>query len=339
MFPLFHGLYGNAGNVFHDLGDEFVEDVHRHQADLIVDPVGFPFMETLYYFVVSFLTSFVVILEKIGQIALLKVSAHPVALGRVSQQTITFKHSVFEFSHVKVSIFEQFLAKTVEKSILHVASFEHSQLELVFVTMSVWVIASVAASEEDAEGKSVHDSSLYKADCEFVSVLLSLDVVCFFDFVADCSLVLSSNDHFQLCQVKDLVEEGDFCLLAFFEKDSFSEHCVREGFCSEVNEGTLSFELLFGVEEEECQEAIGAIDGLYEFSPDVLGGEEAVLGVEDVVAMEEVVAVGGKDGEAAVVEKDSSAVFSEVADGAHVHGVAVVAEVELVGEGLLGEGR
>lgn len=125
--------------------------VHGSEVDLIVNPVSLPFVEGLNYLVEFLVSSLVVVLKQVHQIALLEITAHPILFGTVSQQSVTLENSIFELPSIQVPILEKLLSKTCKLGVLHVPPFNYSKLELIFISMSFWVVASVAALEDDGE--------------------------------------------------------------------------------------------------------------------------------------------------------------------------------------------
>lgn len=124
LLPLFQGSNSSCGIASDDLLDVAVEQFDGEESDFVVDPVGLALVEGFHYLVVSLLFSFAVVLQQIDEISLLEVATHPVLLGCVPQDTVSFKDTVFELADVKIAIFEPFFAKSVQLRIRHVPSFD-----------------------------------------------------------------------------------------------------------------------------------------------------------------------------------------------------------------------
>lgn len=106
-------------------------------------------MQSLNDFIVLLLHSLVIVVEHIYQVASLKVTAHPVFLGLVYQDSVALENPTFEFTYIQITVFEQLLPKPIQHRIQKISSFKNFELKLVLMTKCLRIVASVTASKND----------------------------------------------------------------------------------------------------------------------------------------------------------------------------------------------
>ncbi len=102
-----------------------VEKDPINELNFVVDPVTSLFMEGFNDFIILFLPTFMVILKQIDKVSLLKMSADPIFLKIVLQDSTALKSIAFELANVRIAILEYFFAKSVQLTINVVATFNH----------------------------------------------------------------------------------------------------------------------------------------------------------------------------------------------------------------------
>lgn len=117
---------------------------------------------------------------------------------------------------------------------MHVASLDDSQLELIFVSMGFWVVASMTSLEDDGEAKAVERPSFFESDGELIAMFLSLYEIFFFDVVLDGFVVLSAYKEFILPEIEDSIQHCKLCFFCFLKENSLLKNCISDGFCSVV---------------------------------------------------------------------------------------------------------
>lgn len=136
--------------------------------------------------------------------------------------------------------------------------------------MCLRVVSSVCSSEDKREAKPVDEASLLEANGQFVSVLLSLDVVGLLEIVLQGAGVHPSNHEIVLCEFKYLIEHCKIGFFLFGEHHSLPESCICECFGDEVEEFALALELPFVVVEEVRHVSVSAIDAVDDLALHVL---------------------------------------------------------------------
>lgn len=123
------GFLGGVG-VDYSL-DLLVKEVPIDHSNLVVDPVISLFVERLYKFIVLLGATFMIIIDKIEQVSHLKDTSNPVLLESVLQNPITLKHIRSELANVRVPVFEDPLAESIQLPVHIISLLNQSQLELI----------------------------------------------------------------------------------------------------------------------------------------------------------------------------------------------------------------
>lgn len=89
--------------------------------------------------------------------------------------------------------------------------------------MCLRVVASMCSSKDKREAKPVDESSFLEANRQFVSVLLSLDVVGLLEIVLQGAGVDPSNHEIVLCKFKYLIEHSKVGFFLFDDHHSLPE--------------------------------------------------------------------------------------------------------------------
>lgn len=177
--------------------------------------------------------------------------------------------------------------------------------------MRVWVVPSMTAPKHDGKAKPVDQPSFFEADRQLIAIFLALDIVNFIEIVLHNSEMGASDQKVELSQVEHPIQECKIALFLLFEHDSLPKSGIGNGLVGIVEQLAFALKLTLSVEVEMSQKAIGSIDGLYHFPLHKFCGEETMLSEEYVVAVHEIVKVGGGDGESAVVDEYALAVLFE----------------------------
>lgn len=114
----------SIGGYLNDLFDFVYKSIEIDHRNLIINPVCLALMESLDNLMKLFILSFAIVLDKLNQIAVLKISTNPIFLLAVFQNAVTFKDIVFELSDIEVPIFEHLLAHAIELSVDIIASLD-----------------------------------------------------------------------------------------------------------------------------------------------------------------------------------------------------------------------
>ncbi len=93
-----------------------------------------------------------IILKQINEIAFLEMSAYPVFFQVIFQYSISFEYITFKLAYVWISILEYFLAKSIELAVNVVSSFDHIELEGIFMSWCLYVIVAWWVSDDIWEG-------------------------------------------------------------------------------------------------------------------------------------------------------------------------------------------
>lgn len=136
--------------------------------------------------------------------------------------------------------------------------------------MCLRVVASVRSSEDEREAKPVYQTSFLEADCQFVSVLLTLDIIGLLDVVLQGAGVDPSDHKIVLCKFKYFIEHCKIGFLFLGEHHSLAESCIYERFGDEVEELALALELPFVIVEEMRHVSVSAIDAVHDLALHVL---------------------------------------------------------------------
>jgi hypothetical protein len=115
------------------------------------------------------------------------------------------------------------------------------------------------------------------------------------EIVLDCLGVDFSNEGIVLRKIEDSVDKCILALFLLLEEQALAEVSIGETLAGEVEKRAFAFQLLVGVEDQMCHEAIGSVDGFNHFALHKLSREKAMLGEEDIVAVHVVVGVGADD--------------------------------------------
>lgn len=93
--------------------DFLIEHLPIKKLNFVVYPVASFLVITLQYFIVLFLSAFMIVLQKINKVSFFEISTDPVFLETVFQNTVALKNIAFKLANVRVSIFEYFLSESI----------------------------------------------------------------------------------------------------------------------------------------------------------------------------------------------------------------------------------
>lgn len=147
-------------------------------------------MHSLYYLLQFSLLPLVVILEKVNHVSLLEKAKHPILLTGIFKHSVTIENSCLELPDVEVTVLEKFISKAVEMGVYHIASFNHTQLKLILVSMSIRIVATMTSPENKSEGQSIYKPAFLEPYSKLVPILLTFDVRCLLELVLENSCMV-----------------------------------------------------------------------------------------------------------------------------------------------------
>jgi hypothetical protein len=168
-FSLFKRFDLRVGICADELFNFLIEHLPIKKLNFVVYPVASFLVITLQYFIVLFLSAFMIVLQKINKVSFFEISTDPVLLETVFQNTVALKNITFKLANVGVSIFEYFLSESIQLSINVVTSFDQTQFESILISGCFDDVMSRRAFYDVTESKPINETVLLKSDDDSIA--------------------------------------------------------------------------------------------------------------------------------------------------------------------------
>lgn len=282
-----------VGSHLDDLLDFIHELVETRKCDFIIDPVRLLLVQGLNYLPELPVIAFAVILDELDQVPTLEAAADPALLLRVLQHPMPLEDIIVELAHVQVAILEHLLAHARQLRVYVVPSFQQSQLKLILLPVGVRIVAAPSPTPDKAEAQSIDEAILLEADHQSVALPLRLHEGHLGKVIPHHLCMRAPDQKVDFGEVEGPIEDSKVSFFAFVHHVPPAEFGVNDGFGDVVEQDRLAIQLPLGPVRQIDQKSFSPVSALPQLVLTVEGRQQSIAVEEDVVAMQEVVVVGG----------------------------------------------